>query len=919
MNRMIFIGMRLLVVVFLISQASMASALEPTDKWEGVIDYAATGGSFLIDTCIPLTTGDCAPPSALIPLDGQGDTVVNQSAAFLNGIPEGVHLVKSYLIWMGSIQHNAMQADSQVTLTPPGGKNYLIVAPSETLDEIVFEGNDPVTTLPATYHFYTYRVDITETMKRHHVTEGLPIVGEYIVSGFDGYAGSPYKMNTTVLGGWSLINIYSIPDGEPRRIYYYTDFQMIQDQVVSLTPSGFEVPEDPQAKITFFLGEGDLGIAGMGLTGSHNEELNFNGQILSDSCNTMDNAYNSTINTNIHPSENPCRINQYSVDLDTFTIGHLLNQGDTTANIGLTLGQDMAFSNFLILSIKTKLPDFDIPNEPEKDASVPSGSALNPGQQFIYYIFVENNGEDVAENVRVRDELPPEVEYLPSSTVVVEPSGNRRVVADPPSGTPPCFTGITITDQMPPGPAFRHTVEIGVRLKTQEQGVTKESIINNVGEIISGNGDVYFTNGGIPASHTVQLESFEGELHFNKGRKHPGGRFVAPGEQDVLAAHINLKAKDDNVRISSFKFTPMVDTDALSISSASLYWDKNGDGAIGQFDSMLGDEQSWSGGGLVFSDFSLMPQINANQQADLILLVDIAEDALPGSIAQLELTDESVTIGGFVYGLPFSCARIMLPDASTDLSMELGEANPPDGYVAQGASEVLMQLKLRAYSPSVVLSGLILATEGTIYDPTEIQSITLIKDTNGNGLMDGAEPQMGLEFVPSTDDAPVIFSDLALAVPEGGQVNLNVVVTFFESVGLDKTFRLTINNNDQLEAGGMGVAGAPVVGSLFTIADQVQECRSDEECTGELGQGWACDFMSGICTFVGGIGDGDYPDVADGDDGGIDGDAFDDGSGQDGEGAGGGCSLPTNDVASGLLILLLLATLLARRLRSEEA
>jgi len=822
--------------------SASAYALEPTDKWEGSINYAATGGTFLEDTCQASSFG-CIPGS----FDGQGDRVVSTGTATLYGVPDGVHVVKAYLVWMGSILHGSDTPDNQVTLQPPLGQTYPVIAGDEQLEEIVYNDTD-AGGMPATYHFFNYRVDITEIIRRHVVTEDKPLNGEYTVTGFSAYVGEPYLSRTTGVGGWSLVIVYSAAFMQPKRIYYYTDFRKIHDEVVVLNPSGFEVPDDPEAKITFFLGEGDQGIVGTGLVGTHNEELRFQGTVLTDACNTGDNAYNSTVNTNIRPNEAPCRINQYSVDLDTFDISALLGRGDTEAEVFLSLGQDQVFTNFLILSIDTKLPDFDIPDEPEKGASVPAGGALYPGQEFKYYIYVQNNGDDQATNVRVRDALPPDVTYLPGGTVVVEPNGERRAIPDAAGGAPPCLTGIAVADVMPPGEAFRRTVEIGVRLNRIEEGVTKETIVENTAEIISGNGDVYFTNGGVPVQHTVQLESFEGTLHFTKGPKHPTGRFVMAGDKDVLAAHITLKSLGGDVQLSSLRFTPLENTDAEIVAKARLFWDKDEDGVVDDSDAPLGGDAAWQGGGIAFANFAALPQVAANQQATLLLQVDIADNAWAGATTTLELLSDGVVVRGFTDGLPFAAAKLNIPAAETGLSMELGFGNPPDGFVSPGATASVMQLLVRAYGEGATIGGLTLSAEGSLHDPAGISQLVLYNDMNGDGLHQPGEMQLGSPATFADNDGTAAFSGFTAPVSAGGEAHLLIVATFSDQAADDQKFRLRISNDEQLAAGGAAVAGAPVEGSLFTVKEgEVQECLEDADCAYTLGRGWICDELQGIC------------------------------------------------------------------------
>ncbi len=897
------------LIVFLLVGINSALALEPTDKWEGTIDYAATGGSFLDDTCTVSAFG-CFPPG-----DGQGDIVNGTSTAVLAGIPEGVHILKAMLVWMGSLQHGLQAADREVHLQPPQGDKYPVTVPDEDpIYEEIYEGTD-LAGQDQTFHYYTIRADVTNILRTHYVTEDKSLNGDYTISDFSGWADEPYKGRTVALGGWSLVIIYSNPGGQAKRIYYYTDFRAIHDEVVTLTPSGFDVPFNPEAKVTFFLGEGDDSISGTGVTGTYNEEIKFNGVQLTDSCNPLDNAYNGTVNTNLADGE-ACRTNQYSIDLDTFYVSDLLSPGDTDATILFSLGQDQAFSNYIILSIDTRLPDFDIPDEPEKGASVASGQALYPGQDFTYYIYVQNNGEDVATNVIVKDPLPSVVTYIANSTYVVEPSGERRHVPDPVENQPPSLTGIAVADNIPPGEPYRRTVEIGVRLNSLEQGVSKETIVENTAQIISGNGDIYFTNGGVPIQHTVRLESYEGKLYFNKGGNHPESRFVTAGQTDVVAAHVSLQALEGPVQISSLKFTPKETADAGVVSMAALYLDNNNDGVVDSGDTQIGQKTSWVGGGLAFDDFSALPTVAKDEKHSLILTVDVDEDATPGMIGQLELTEEGVSIRGFKYGLPFDCSLLYLPSADTDVSIEMGYHNPAAAFLPKTINAPVMQLLLRAYDEAVSINGITFVAEGTLYDPSEVDQISLYRDANGNGALDNGESQLGESKSFSEDNGNVTFSNLNIALAANEEVNL-LAVAAFDNVAVEKKFRINVMDNANVDAGGATVFGAPITGSLFTFVDEVVGCETDEDCWASMGQNFICDDFEKICIDSGSSTDGDTVNPTDGD--GftpIDGD-FPVVDGDEPEEDGGGCHSAAGNMATGgLLLLSLLAGIIFWRRRA---
>jgi len=900
-----------MILLALVIMAGNAFALEPTDKWEGSIDYAATGGTFLEDTCQATSFG-CFPGET----DRQGDVVTSVSSASMVGIPDDSNVVKAYLVWMGSVEHTYGEdlpvnpPDNELTLQPPGGKKYPIVGTAADIEEITYEDKD-VNDEKATFHFYTYRVDITEIMQQHTVADGKDIEGLYTVSDFSGYADEPYKSTTLALGGWSILIVYSSVSADPKRIYYYQDFSRIRDSELVLNPVGFQVPETPDAKVTFFSGEGDPGISGMGASATHNEELRFNNSLLLDTCNTEKNPFNGTVNTN---SDGLCLESQYSIDLDTFNVSELLAFNDTSAEVKYSVGQDEVFSNFMIIALNTKLPDFDIPGEAEKRATPAAGTALSPGQEFYYEVHVQNCGEDIATYVKVRDNLPNEVVYIANSTVIIKPDQSEVPVSDGEGGVAPVEIGVDVADSMAPGAGNRHIVKWRVRLLTMEEGITKESVVNNIGEIISGAGDVYFTNGGVPVTHTVGAESLEGKLYFSQGPAHPAMHFVDAGDTDIVIAQISLQALQGNVSISAMRLTPPEDdSNYLMISSASLYWDKDKNGRVGDEDTALGEDVAWSGGGLYFGSMGEIGQIIEGDKVYLLLTVDIADNAEPGNLAWLEILEENVDMFGFNEGLPFETGQVRIAKEGTAMTFQLGRRNPTVFFLSPGSVETVMQLQLNAYS-DVTLNGLSFATEGTVYDPSEVLYIDLYNDANGNGLYDNGEKKLGHATIGS-DDGSSEFTDLGLSLGEGDEENLIFVAGFSPDTLSDKDFRLHIDSDDWIDANDAQVEGAPVYGPMFTfIQGEVIPCESDEDCA-EYGSGYVCDELDGICVpssdgdFVGGDvdADGDWEGSADGD--------------EDEKSGGGGCS-EMNDLRSiGIMLigtLMLLFCLWRMRGRREK-
>lgn len=892
-HKNIRIAFVMLAFALVFSTGPLALAIEPEDKWEGPIDYAATSGSFLEDTCYAGPTG-CIPGE----FDNQGDRISATSTAGLYSVPDGVNIVKAYLIWMGSVNNPDPAIDNTLTFLPPSGEEHQILADEEDIIESIQEGTD-ADDQPTIFHYYTYRVDITGIMQSHN--QDHPLNGQYTVKDFQGYAGEPYLKRQIVQAGWSLFMVYSKSGSQTKRIYFYSYFDQVRDEIITLEPTGFLAPESAEAKFTIFVGEGDESIEGSG-AGIHDEKLSFNNYQLTDTCNSETNVFNSTVTTNLKIDES-CRSQIYSVDLDTFLVGEYLETADTSAEIKLSVGQDMIITNYFVLSLSSRRSDFDIPDKPEKAASTLTGGFVTHDENFTYYIYVQNNGEEAATDVKVKDQLPSQVEYISNSTYVVEPDGTRRKIEDLSGGYAPSLNGIDIASTMPPGEDYRRIVEIGVKLKAESSGVSKGDIVNNTAEIIFNRNDVYFTNGGEPVSHTVNQLSYEGTLKFSAGKKHIASKFVKAGEKIVIA-QINIAALEGDVSLNSLNFIATDESTASFIESAELYLDLNDNGQTDSSDKALGTVTNWSGGGLAFNDLSLLGSLKKNNQQNLVLVVTLSNSANAGQSVQLQLTEENVSVKGFTSGLPLNTAILYLANENTALSVEPGYENPANGYITPASQSTLIQLKLKSYRNPVSIQQFSFELSGTLYDPTEIESLTLFKDSDADGIFTANDIEIATTTI-SEDNQIVVFANLAETLAKDSEMNYAVEARLAESIGNEKTLQLSASS---IIAGQQLVEGLPVSGGLLVISNSITSCDSDNDCL-SLGTNWYCNKLLSLCEEA--EVDGDSDNLPDGDT-----DPDGDTGITDPEGDKKGCNnISANFSFAAIVLLLLYFAIIGRRIK----
>jgi MSHA biogenesis protein MshQ len=282
----------------------------------------------------------------------------------LAGIPAGAQILSARLYWAGSsnspdnqvtFDNKTVSAQRQYTSIQAGGTNYFGGAADVTA-QVKANGN-------ATYAF-----------------SGLTINN-----------GRPWCPVEGVLGGFSLLVIYSHPAQPYRVLNVYEGFQSMHNSSITLNLGNFKIP-NPIGAATGRLGhitwEGDASL-------NNGEDLQFNGVSLTDGgLNPLGNQFNSTSNINNDALS-------YGIDFDAYTINSPTIQADqTTATAFYKAGQDMVLLNAEIVAV---------PNVPVSNLSISMGRNGDPflSQNPVYTLTVTNNGpSDESGPVNVTDTLP---------------------------------------------------------------------------------------------------------------------------------------------------------------------------------------------------------------------------------------------------------------------------------------------------------------------------------------------------------------------------------------------------------------------------------------------------------------------------------------------------------------------------------
>jgi hypothetical protein len=295
-------------------------------------------------------------------------------------------------IMVTSAEITLKPADATVTFTINSGTPHTITAalndPAQSKSQVK---DGPPSAEPLDGYYYGCRVDVTTLIKEesngaHPDTFATPDPvygngnGDYKVAGVyaDSLKANPaYPPILTDWGsasfaGWSLVVIYSSPDTLGHQLYLYDlkdTFQSVPATVPDSPPmviSGFIVPkriglEDEVAKLTFFVGEGDIQITGdyIAIVDQHDATPHK----LWDGIGDLSDPYSNT-----NTSGNPTNVwngrstgstsSEAGIDVDTFHVlwtDHILLEGDTSAQINLHTEGDGYVTIYKILSFRSKI------------------------------------------------------------------------------------------------------------------------------------------------------------------------------------------------------------------------------------------------------------------------------------------------------------------------------------------------------------------------------------------------------------------------------------------------------------------------------------------------------------------------------------------------------------------------------------
>lgn len=300
---------------------------------------------------------------------------VDRSAA-LSGIPATATILSAQLYWAGSGKNPDFNVIMDgATISAPSDRRYY----SKTI------GNN--------FNYFSGAADVTAQVKAKRNNT-------YAFRGLTVDYDSPYCAVEGVLGGFSLVVIYSDPNQPFRMLNLYEGFQYMRYSGFTLNLSGFRIP-DPIGTATGRIGhvtwEGDATLGGSG------EDLLFNNYELTDSRNPSGNQFNSKSSVNGDDAS-------YGIDFDAYTVGSpVIKSGQTTASTRYQSGQDLVLLSAEVVAL---------PNIPLADMSISMqlNGELVQGKEASYTISVSNAGPSSAGSPTVvTSTLPAGLDYVSGS------------------------------------------------------------------------------------------------------------------------------------------------------------------------------------------------------------------------------------------------------------------------------------------------------------------------------------------------------------------------------------------------------------------------------------------------------------------------------------------------------------------------
>lgn len=483
-------------------------------------------------------------------------------------IPPDADVSRAFLVWLapqnpdnlsGTTDHSVTltfknAADPEITLMKEVTASFQGNLATTTIGNFEYEALNMQDSQSGNTGVYTYRVEVSDFMKEiikmgeaKKMDPGEALYGDYTVTGMDCNNHQNYLNTSGLVGGWFLPFVYTSANINAKKIYFYNGLAAYHIQTNQITVSGFELPDEAVIKLGLVVFEGDPGLANTlypnnpeGLkVSSQNDPANFaplfndcnppktQGDVLgqlnyTEMFNSISSVFSWENNNdywcignpnNPEDTSNPL---EYAIDADILMVDAsktgpfygIFQKGDTSLNLQIGANQDQVYTNILVVSVDTKLPAFDIPNEREKEycSCSTDEDAVCSDRPFYYTIKVQNHGQNVARDVKLEDVLPTQVDYVPGTTEIARKFNDAGLGTDwepvpDVNGGFPYATAQLVADKLEHcdngicGEDTTAWIRFVVRPKAN---LSKNEVLKNSADIISEGGVVYHSNSSIP-------------------------------------------------------------------------------------------------------------------------------------------------------------------------------------------------------------------------------------------------------------------------------------------------------------------------------------------------------------------------------------------------------------------------------------